>query len=185
VRFCGPTALLARQATRDVQVNAADRVRRQTPLEVRRSVDGTYPAQRPFPPSLSPWVCGRSLRVDRHALCICTRRVMRSGSGVPQGYCAARPSRAAHRTNYLRVLQSPSGRPTDGPQIETGENILVAAHLANRDGRAFAEPDGFILDRDFDREPHIGKRCVASLACRMLFAVCCMLHAACCMLHVA
>jgi hypothetical protein len=28
VRFCGPTALLARQATRDVQVNATDRVRR-------------------------------------------------------------------------------------------------------------------------------------------------------------
>ncbi len=36
VRFCGPTALLARQATRDVQVNATDRVRRQTPLEVCR-----------------------------------------------------------------------------------------------------------------------------------------------------
>jgi cytochrome P450 len=72
---------------------------------------------------------------------------------------------------------SPAIRPTDGLQIETGENILVAAHLANRDGRAFAEPDGFILDRDFDREPHIGKRCVASLA-RMLCAACCMLHVA-------
>ena len=106
-------------------------------------------------------------------------------SGVPRG------TAPLGLTRLPTVLTSTavSPHPTDGRagvlQIETGENILVAAHLANRDGRAFAEPDGFILDRDFDREPHIGKRCVASLARRMLFAVCCMLHAACCRLHVA
>jgi hypothetical protein len=78
--------------------------------------------------------------------------------------------------------RSPAATPPDGLQIETGENILVAAHLANRDGRAFAEPDAFILDRDFDREPHIGKLltvtrlwcCVLHVACRMLRAACCL-----------